>query len=163
MNSPTEKVWYKQFWPWFLIFVPACSMVLSFTMIKLAVDTEDSLVIDDYYKEGKGINLQITKLQEAKAKNIQTQLFVNQSNIELEFISGLPKSGEALQLFFQHATLETKDFSVMLLKDANNVYRAQVDHPIDGKWKISLLPIDEQWKISQSISFPRSDKIPFNP
>ncbi|MFT4810576.1 MAG: hypothetical protein ACI9LX_003944, partial [Paraglaciecola sp.] len=66
MQSDIPKVWYKQFWPWFLIIVPLTSMVLSFTMMNLAFTGKDSMVIDDYYKEGRVINLKIKKLQQAK-------------------------------------------------------------------------------------------------
>jgi hypothetical protein len=66
MQSDTPKIWYKQFWPWFLIVVPLTSMVLSFSMLRLAFTGEDSMVIDDYYKEGRGINLKIQKLQKLK-------------------------------------------------------------------------------------------------
>ncbi len=52
MNTP----WYKQFWPWFLIAVPLITLVMGGVLLKLAISTEDSLVVDDYYKEGKAIN-----------------------------------------------------------------------------------------------------------
>ena len=138
-------------------------MVLSFNMIRLALTTEHSLVVDEYYKEGRGINMQLTKIQEARAKGIRTKLLVADGNIELLFESGLPESGEALALDFQHATLERKDFSVLLVRDANGVYRATTDNAINGKWKLSLHPVNEQWKIKQSVSLPRQDAFDFNP
>ena len=73
MQSDIPKVWYKQFWPWFLIIVPITSMVLSFSMMGLAFNGEDSMVIDDYYKEGRAINLKIQKFEQAKKLNISTK------------------------------------------------------------------------------------------
>ena len=52
MNRP----WYKEFWPWFLIAVPIITLIMGGVLLKLAISTEDSLVVDDYYKEGKAIN-----------------------------------------------------------------------------------------------------------
>ena len=49
-----KKKWYKQFWPWFLITIPVCSMILSFNMLRFAFDGQDAMVVDDYYKQGKG-------------------------------------------------------------------------------------------------------------
>ena len=163
MSSSKAKPWYKQFWPWFLIVIPLTSMVLSFTMIHFAYNTEDSLVIDEYYKEGRGINMQLTKIQEAKAKGITTSLSVVDGSIELRFKSGLPESAEALALDFQHATLEKKDFSVLLVRDANGIYRATTDNDVNGKWKLSLHPIDQQWRIQQTLSLPRQEAFSFNP
>ena len=88
--------WYKQFWPWFLITIPVISMILSITMLNLALNTEDSLVIDDYYKEGRGINLELTKVQEAKVQGISTRITFNNKRVSLEFNTGAPQSAQAL-------------------------------------------------------------------
>ena len=163
MTHSKQTPWYKQFWPWFLIIIPLTSMVLSFTMIHFAYNTDDSLVIDEYYKEGKGINMQLTKIQEARVLGIETKMAVTNEAVELTFVSGLPASGEALSLVFQHATLETKDFSLMLLRDANGIYRATLEHPADGKWKVSLQPLNEQWRVQNTVSLPRKEPFSFNP
>jgi hypothetical protein len=160
MQSDTQQIWYKQFWPWFLIVVPLTSMVLSFSMLRLAFTGEDSMVIDDYYKEGRGINLQIQKLQEAKILNITTKTQVFSDYVEVTFISGAPANGEALILDFFHSTQKFKDFSVNLLRDANGIYRAPLTSDTSGKWKLSLHPIDENWKIQKIIALPQS--IPFD-
>ena len=52
-----QTPWYKQFWPWFLITVPVLTVIMSGFLIHFATSGEDSLVIDDYYKEGKAINI----------------------------------------------------------------------------------------------------------
>ena len=110
MQSDIQKVWYKQFWPWFLIVLPLTSMVLSFSMLNLAFNSEDSMVIDDYYKEGRGINLKIQKLQQAKILNIATKMQVFADYVEVTFISGAPDNGQALTLDFFHSTQKFKDF-----------------------------------------------------
>ena len=163
MSEPSSTPWYKQFWPWFLISVPLISMVLSITMFRLASNTTDSLVIDDYYKEGKGINLELTKVQEAKVRNIETKLSINKNRVELVFESGLPTDGTALTMQFQHATLKDRDFSVLLTRNANQHYSAAIENPIDGKWKVTLMSLDQQWKFHQTIALPRQDVITFKP
>lgn len=160
-SSPTP--WYKQFWPWFLITIPLISMILSLTMVTLAINTKDSMVIDDYYKEGRSINLQLAKYQEAKAQNIQTKLNVAGQRVSLTFSSGLPSSGEALELKFHHATLIDNDFAMLLTRDAAGVYRGVMEKPINGNWKISLLPLDQRWKILNNVTFPLATEIEFNP
>lgn len=157
MRSNAVKVWYKQFWPWFLIIVPLTSMVLSFTMMKFAFDSEDSMVIDDYYKEGRGINLQLQKVELAKALNISTRVQVFADSITVTFISGSPENGEALTLDFFHPTQDFKDFSVTLLRDANGTYRAPLNNALDGKWQLSLHPFKQNWKIYKVLSFPQKD------
>ena len=163
MQSDIPKMWYKQFWPWFLIVVPLTSMVLSFTMMNLAFNGEDSMVIDDYYKEGRSINLKIQKLQQAKNLNISTKTRVFSDYVEVTFVTGVPDSGEALTLDFFHSTQEFKDFSVTLLRDANGIYRAPLASDVSGKWQLSLHPFDENWKIQKVVSLPQTNAFDLKP
>ena len=48
--------WYRQFWPWVLISIPATTVVACMVMISLAVMSDDGLVSDNYYREGLAIN-----------------------------------------------------------------------------------------------------------
>lgn len=163
MQSDIQKVWYKQFWPWFLIIVPLTSMILSFTMMNLAFTGEDSMVIDDYYKEGRAINLKIQKLQQAQNLNISTKTQVFSDYVEVIFISGEPENGEALTLDFFHSTQKFKDFSVTLFRDANGVYRAPLTEDILGKWQLSLHPFNENWKIQKVVSLPQTSPFDLKP
>lgn len=163
MTQSDTSPWYKQFWPWFIITIPLISIILSVTMLNLAINTEDSLVIDDYYKEGKAINMELSKVQEARVRNIETSLLVVDDKITLTFNSGAPASGEALALQFYHSTLQTNDFSILLTRDASGIYRATAEKNISGKWTITLSPLDESWKVVNELAFPKSSPSVFNP
>lgn len=39
--------WYRQFWPWFIIALPASAVVAGFITLWLAVSNPDHLVVDD--------------------------------------------------------------------------------------------------------------------
>lgn len=138
-------------------------MVLSITMMNFAINTTDSLVIDDYYKEGKGINLTLSKIQEARVRNIKTTLLVTPNSVSVDFISGTPETGEAIQLEFFHATLVDKDFQVLLTRDASGTYRGNINNDIQGKWKLSLHPYNQEWKVVKDISLPIAQSVEFNP
>ena len=56
-----SQPWYRQFWPWFLIALPATVVVAGLTTWWIAAHKADSLVVDDYYKEGLAINRQLRK------------------------------------------------------------------------------------------------------
>ena len=58
--------WYKQFWPWFLIALPASVVIGSFVTLGLFSKNAVSLVAEDYYKKGKGINIDLSKINAAK-------------------------------------------------------------------------------------------------
>jgi hypothetical protein len=159
MNRP----WYKEFWPWFLIAVPVATLIMGGVLLKLAISTEDSLVVDDYYKEGKAINATLDKQAIAKKKNITTDLTIKDGSVALEFHSGIPQEGNAVKLSFYHVTLQERDVSVLLSRDANGIYRGFIEQNLDGKWRVSLTPFDESWKIQKTLQLPYSGVIKFNP
>lgn len=46
--------WFKQFWPWFIIALPASVVIASFFTLWLAVSNPDHLVVDeDEYQQIK--------------------------------------------------------------------------------------------------------------
>lgn len=42
--------WYRQFWPWFLIALPAISVVASFASLALAIRNADEIVSEPGYE-----------------------------------------------------------------------------------------------------------------
>jgi len=49
-NKPVpgpDTPWYRQFWPWFIIALPASVVVASFVTLWLAISNPDHLVIED--------------------------------------------------------------------------------------------------------------------
>ncbi|WP_068376157.1 FixH family protein [Paraglaciecola hydrolytica] len=163
MQFVEKSPWYKQFWPWFLIVIPLSSMVLSFTMLHLAFDSEDSIVQDDYYNEGRSINLDLHKVEQARVRNIETYMKFSADSVQIEVVQGDVGDGSALILDFFHSTQNFKDFKVTLLKDANGIYRGNIEQAIDGKWRISLHPHDNSWKIQQVVYLPQSKALLFKP
>jgi hypothetical protein len=63
MNKPYPRVlseaeknlpWYKQFWPWFIIALPASVVIASFVTLWIAISNPDHLVVDeDEYRQLK--------------------------------------------------------------------------------------------------------------
>ncbi|MDX2417718.1 MAG: FixH family protein [Xanthomonadales bacterium] len=39
--------WYRQFWPWFIIALPASAVIASFITLWLAISNPDHLVVTD--------------------------------------------------------------------------------------------------------------------
>lgn len=48
-NTP---LWYRQFWPWFLITLPSVAVVASFITLGIAIKHADTPVQDDYEQHG---------------------------------------------------------------------------------------------------------------
>jgi hypothetical protein len=52
MDSPTPKPWYRQFYPWMLIALPACAVIGGFITLYLAISRPDVLVRKDCVRDG---------------------------------------------------------------------------------------------------------------
>lgn len=164
MKDPHSTLpWYKQFWPWFLIVVPVVTLGLSVMLITLAVNTEDSLVIDDYYKKGKAINMQLDKIERARQMGLEAKLHIDGNEVKLRWVAGKPTDGSALEMQFHHATLEAKDFKLMLVQDASGTYVGDAEQLLEGRWRLTLLPFHQQWKIQQSVTLPQERDFTFKP
>ncbi|MDH5620291.1 MAG: FixH family protein, partial [Gammaproteobacteria bacterium] len=45
MEREDTQPWYRQFWPWFIIALPASSVVAGLTTVWISMQTTDSLVV----------------------------------------------------------------------------------------------------------------------
>lgn len=96
--------WYRYGWPWFLISIPLISICLGSVMLYLALNANNSLVVDDYYKEGKAYNLRIERDRAASLLGLDAVLTSNSEG-----------------LVMQLAQAVSDDLPVSLLADAQRV------------------------------------------
>ncbi len=163
MSEQPTRPWYKQFWPWFLIALPLSSWIMGGVILNLAINTSDSVVKDDYYKEGKAINLDLEKTRQARLMHLVSELSIDDEAVSLRFINGDPKGLSSLTLEFYHPTMAKRDFELTLLRTALGSYRAPLPAPISGKWRLSLHPYHQQWRIQQVVYLPSDEPILFRP
>lgn len=60
-ESGHDLPWYKQFWPWFIIALPAAAVLASFFTLWLAISRPDYLVVDEneYRSLNSGLKAQV--------------------------------------------------------------------------------------------------------
>ena len=94
MTTPTVA-WYREPGPWLLMVMPATALVAGFATLWLAITSNNSLVVDDYYREGKAINLQIARDQAALTHGVQASLTlgVDGASVRLSAADGIPLGG----------------------------------------------------------------------
>ena len=91
-----KKPWYAEPWVWLMISFPLAAVIGGMITIYLAVLTSDGLVVDDYYKRGKAINVDL-------ARDRAKELFgADHANVQ-------PHSGVAANLSVYFAMLDIGD------------------------------------------------------
>ena len=144
------KPWYSYPLLWMMIAIPFSAVIMGVVMIWLAVDTDDGLVADDYYKQGLAINSVIIRDQQATklALSAVIEFDNNEKVINLKFDKGLLETyPDTLQLNLQHATRANSDVSLSLNRGMEDRYIAYLKQPItEGVWYFELF--DANWKLN---------------
>lgn len=83
MKTPVEP-WYKHLWPWIIIAMLATSIFLSLTMVNIAVNNQDSLVSDNYYEAGKGINRSLDREHLAQQLKLRAKISFDELTGEVD-------------------------------------------------------------------------------
>ena len=154
-TAPTGKPWYRQFWPWFLIALPAISVVAGLSTLAIAILNQDSLVRDDWYKDGKAINQSLARDDAAALLGISTELKRDSVTGEINATLVSPKSiatPETLTLILSHPTLATQDQSVVLTRRADGHYQGMLTHGLQGRHYIELG--NAEWRLRSTRDFP---------
>ncbi|WP_341660725.1 FixH family protein [Vibrio sp.] len=148
------KPWYKQFWPWFLIILPLTVVVWTIITVIVFSNNSVSLVTEDYYKKGKAINIDISKINVARDLELSAAVSSENNDVVISFNKGQLKHYPAITALFAHRTLPDRDFTKLLTSDAGGQYRLTLDKSLQGPWFIELTPHDEQWLIQGRVTFP---------
>jgi len=147
-----NKIWFKQFWPWFLILLPMAAVVAGISTVIIATNNKPNMVVDDYYTKGKAINRDLSLLSNAQSLNISA--VVNQQDNELVVQLNGMKDNSSIYVSLFHATLAEQDTSSLLTADGKGVYRFVSDNKLQGKWQLRIEPFDKSWRLQKTIILP---------
>lgn len=143
-SDSAVPVWYRQFWPWFLLVLPGTVVIASLVTVGISFYHSDTLVKDDYYRQGLAINRELALEREATAQGIHAQLDIHQGGtLALSFTgqsqhNALPSS---LYLYWQHPTAPARDFSTTLVRIDSRRYLAQLPATPTGRWYLTLASV----------------------
>ena len=151
MSPQAPQPWYRQFWPWLLISLPASAVIGGIATIIIAVQSPNALVVDDYYKEGLAINQQKDRLASAGKIGLEGLLRGYENRIQLILSSDTPIEHDTLTLQIAHSTRAELDREVTLQRQADGSYSSDFDALLPGAWYLRLRPFDQSWEIRSRI------------
>lgn len=127
-------------------------------MVTVAVVGKDSLVSDNYYKDGMAINQTIEQDQLASTLGLQPILNMNGTEIKVELISTTDIPTQSfLTLKLLHPTVSDKDIIIKLLPSGKGLYLGDLPHPIEGRRYIDLYSFDNSWRLREEVFTPVKD------
>lgn len=153
-NTTAEKPWYKHGWLWFIIAIPLVSVIVGIGLGITAIIHQDAVVRDDWYKDGKAINQNLSRDKKAKELGLAGELrfdaTTGQINLALTHKSPLTMP-EKLTLVFSHATQSGKDQRV-IVKGDNGLYQGFLNNALQGPYSIEIGT--QEWRLLESATLP---------
>jgi hypothetical protein len=160
------RPWYREPWPWIIIAGPASAVVAGMTMLWFAIDSNDGLVIDDYYKEGLAINRVLQRDQSALEQRYRAQAVLSDDGSRIRIFvssaSGAPLPG-AVRLRLAHPTRAGKDQTMLLTAQPDGWYGATLLPPEAGRWLVTIEDPAKTWRLSGKWHLPAERAVVIEP
>jgi hypothetical protein len=141
-TASNKEAWYHHFWPWFIILLLVYVAITGGITMWLAFTNDDSLVNDNYYREGLAINRVIAQDQYAEKLSLSAQLSIKQQNGHVSLtLHPSNIDDDKLQLRFIHKIQAKKDFSIVLQAVGESRYEGLLETPLRNRWYLRLEPL----------------------
>ncbi len=137
-NAYEAEPWYRQFWPWFVIGLPAIVVIASLVTVGIAFKHADDLVADDYYKEGLAINRHLESQDMASNLGLSAEVQLHDNTIIVTMQGDLADPN--LTLTLAHPMESSEDQILRLQRIDAGLYAVALPMPISGNWLWSITP-----------------------
>ena len=155
MKREDTKPWYRQFWPWFIIALPAASVIGGLTTVWISLQTTDSLVL----RSEDGV-------RNASDRRIAAERFAQEAGlaalVEIDrttgVVSATMRSGDladappALEFELSHPAFADRDHRITLNKalpdaDGNPVWVGHLVSVPSGRY-YAVLRAGDTWRLT---------------
>lgn len=150
--------WYKQFWPWFIIGILVFAVVIGLGLLFISLAYQDSMVRDNYYKEGRAINMYLGRDQLADELQLSSEFSVDEvtGEISLNLEGQLQPLPTDLQLDLISPSHAERDRTVLLKRVSGNQYAGQLSETMQGRHYVDLSdptkPGETGWRLTDEIN-----------
>ena len=163
-TQPNPKPWYRQFWPWFIIALPATVVVAGIAMVFIAFKHADTLVNDDYYKDGLAINEVLAEDRRAGELGISADVVFDTLSGEVLVSLEGDTSGQGLHLLLIHPVDEERDQDIALTPLGAGRFRADLEAIPSHRFYVRLQgPPEEGWRLSGELDFAAGHQLRLSP
>ena len=156
LSDKSGREWYRYGWVWFVFTIPFAAVLFGIVMIVSANYQPDDVVVDNYYKEGKGINKRIAR--DAKATELGVRVTLA-ALTETGAVFSIEEAGGDVQMSLFHVTDQQQDMSFQLVFEGEGVYTVssaefsrRLSQP--GIWYIEFTDYD--WRLRTRLQTPIS-------
>jgi hypothetical protein len=148
MNTlASPKPWYRERWPWLLAIMPTVAVFGGIITAWLAVTSNDGLVVDDYYKQGKAINQTKARDRQAQVLGLSAHLQPQDQTLVVRLSGRIEIPTGRLKLKILHPTRSGDDHQVDLDWDGMG-YKGTLPALGGAHYRIQLSPEFGDWRLT---------------
>ncbi len=162
-KDPMEnQPWYKHRHVWLLILFPSVAVIGGINLFFQAVQSDDGLVSDDYYKEGQEINSQIHRDTKATALGLNGQLMLGADGKSIRIqLNKVIKDDLVLKLM--HPTRAGQDQTIILSQQAPQFYVGKLENALtQPRWQVELADAQHQWRLKAEWQISDAEALQLN-
>ena len=175
-NRETGKIWYREPWAWFILTPLIVIVIVCFIYGSVAWRYADDRVVDNYYKEGRLINVRLDEDLLAGELALSAELVFDASIGELTIIleNNTQEYPEAIYLEMSHASDQSQDHKLTLQHVAQGHYQTELERELQYRWYLRLRsdgnppPIDtadainaanDVWRLRGEVDFSKQSSV----
>lgn len=170
-DKQTPAPWYREPWFWMVMAPLILVVVVSFTMVSIAVRHGDDVVSDTYYKDSRMYHYSAEQDQRARELNLAGMLLFSPEDKTVSLdLRGQVDFPEKLLLTLSHPVEADLDAHVVLEQISIGRYRGKVEAPLQHRWYLQVMPEldpeqfrDAQWRLKGEINFDIGNGVPLKP
>ncbi|QYF92703.1 FixH family protein [Massilia sp. PAMC28688] len=148
--------WYRHRWPWLLMLGPFIIVIAGVITGVLAWQRQDAMVVDDYYKRGKTINLDLRRDDAALARRLAINWHYDAGKGVLT--GRLSAAGEAVRAPFRihlaHSTQPSKDLTLDVFPNADGKFTVALPALVQARWQVTVEGGAREWRLRSQWLYP---------
>lgn len=157
-RSLTDLPWYRHPTVLLIVAIPTVAVVVGLAMLAVSFITFDGVVVDDYYKHGKGINQVLHRDETAQRLGIVANISFGDSSITADLHADEAITWpESLTLRVLHPTRAGRDVVVEMLRQSSQRYTTAPVSVDPGEWTVQI--DTSQWRLSNRVGIGKNPEL----
>lgn len=155
------KPWYAHRWPWLLMVGPVAVILAGILTTWIAFSTPDALVVDDYYKQGKAINMDLRRDRVAASLKLQLNMHYDASAGTLNGNLDSLDQSQTERIFIKlvHSTQPAKDIQLATHVDRQGNFSVALPILEIANWQVLVENERRDWRLHGAWRWPQQREI----
>ena len=154
--SNAQAPWYRHRWPWIVMSGPAVVVVAGIGTAVIAAHTSDSLVTEDYYRQGITINRVLARERHSAELGVVARFAFGDRTVRIELPRSVPATA-GLHLVLTHPSRAADDEAIDMAPVGPGAYEGSLRGNPRGVSRIVLEDREQTWRLDGAMrDAPRS-------